>query len=390
MKRTSICFFYFIILFFGKANGFSIQPNVSISFQLNKSVSGEWLYYGKSWLGSRLNDSVQIQNGSCHVNIYINKGQGDLYKFRIGDKETVDDLVFFVDPPENIRITASGGGFKNLRFSSNFHSLEDWNSYYKTVIVPLQALRSDFNKSALGDSTSWKEWRDAFHENITVTKEWIKAHPSSILGSAILVQNYNEDRMDFPADTIIYYAKLRKPRRQQDKAEQKLASLVKDLTDSKYRADMVKVEKSAVLTIGKPAPDFTIPDTAGIAVSLHDFRGKYILLNFWGSWCHACRYENPKIVAAFKQYKDKNFTVISVGLEASKDTWMQAIKKDELGQWTNVSELSYYNGKIAKAYQLQGAPYTFLIAPDGTMVTAGIGTPALDNALAKVRMIFNQ
>lgn len=119
--------------------------------------------------------------------------------------------------------------------------------------------------------------------------------------------------------------------------------------------------------LGSDALEFTQADPTGKPVSLSSFRGKYVLIDFWASWCKPCRMENPNVVEAYNKYKDKNFTILGVSLDREKDAWVKAIEKDGL-TWTQVSDLQYWNNEAAVLYHVQGIPQNFLIDPNGKIV----------------------
>jgi peroxiredoxin len=131
------------------------------------------------------------------------------------------------------------------------------------------------------------------------------------------------------------------------------------------------------------AVDFTMPDVNGKPVSLSSFRGKYVLVDFWASWCGPCREENPNVVAAYNQFKNKNFTILGVSLDQNKDAWVKAIQHDGL-DWTQVSDLKYWNNEAAVKYGVNSIPYNFLIDPDGNIVAESIRGSELFSTLSKV------
>jgi len=138
--------------------------------------------------------------------------------------------------------------------------------------------------------------------------------------------------------------------------------------------------------IGTIAPDFTQTDTAGVNVSLHDFRGKYVLIDFWASWCKPCRKENPFVVQAFNRYKNKGFTIISVSLDApgAKDKWLQAIEADGIGGWPQLSDLNFWDNAVSKLYGIRSIPMNFLVDPRGIIVAKELRGDALENKLQQI------
>ena len=137
--------------------------------------------------------------------------------------------------------------------------------------------------------------------------------------------------------------------------------------------------------VGKQAPEFSLPDANGKLVSLSSFKGKYVLVDFWASWCEPCRNENPNVVKAFNKFKGKNFTILGVSLDkpGEKDQWLKAVTNDHLA-WTQVSDLKYWDSAVVPMYGLEGIPYNVLIDPQGMVIGEGLRARALESKLAEV------
>jgi peroxiredoxin len=144
-----------------------------------------------------------------------------------------------------------------------------------------------------------------------------------------------------------------------------------------------QIDDAKVGAIGSEAVAFTQNDTTGKPVSLESFRGKYVLIDFWASWCRPCRMENPTVVAAFHKFKDKNFTVLGVSLDKTREPWIEAIKEDKLA-WTQVSDLKFWQNEVAMKYKVQGIPQNFLVGPDGKIVGKNLRGPQLESKLCEL------
>ncbi|HXK81924.1 MAG TPA: TlpA disulfide reductase family protein [Bacteroidales bacterium] len=140
--------------------------------------------------------------------------------------------------------------------------------------------------------------------------------------------------------------------------------------------------------IGDLAPEIELKTPEGETVKLSSLRGKLVLIDFWASWCGPCRRENPLVLKAYKEYKDKNFSIgkgfsiYGVSLDKSREQWIAGINKDSL-IWTNVSDLQYWNSSPVKEYGVRSIPANFLIDKDGVIIAKNLRGTRLEETLKK-------
>ena len=135
--------------------------------------------------------------------------------------------------------------------------------------------------------------------------------------------------------------------------------------------------------VGQQAPEISLPDVSGKEIKLSSFKGKYVLVDFWASWCGPCRRENPNVVKAYNKYKDKNFTILGVSLDEEKDQWQKAIQNDGL-TWTQISDLKYWSSVVVPLYHIEGIPYNVLVDPNGKIIEENLRGLMLDVKLEKI------
>ncbi len=143
------------------------------------------------------------------------------------------------------------------------------------------------------------------------------------------------------------------------------------------------VESMRSLAIGAIAPEIALPNQNGQLVTLSSLKGKYVLIDFWAAWCRPCRIENPNVVRVYNQYSDRNFEILGVSLDRTKEAWLKAIEQDAL-PWIHISDLKFWNSIAAKTYQISSIPATYLIDPEGKIIAKNLRGSSLEAKLKKI------
>ena len=349
----------------GKVGAFNAPARVYLIYQLG---------------ANRVIDSAQISNGSFNF-----KGQivNPTPAFLVIDRKgaglnaldsTVDNLSLFIDKGEFAVTSPDSVAKAQITGSKINDDNKKLMAQLKPLIAQAQKLRAE-ESGASPSQQNTAEFQNAMqakHKELQVAEKatlklFILANPDSYL--SLLALNSVGGPSPDPAELDPLY----------DSLSQRL----KDTETAKVFKKSLDVLRNTA--IGVMAPDFSQNDVNGAPVKLSSFRGKYVLLDFWASWCGPCRQENPNVVKVYNKYKDKNFTILSVSLDKAdgRNAWIEAIKNDGL-TWTQVSDLKFWNNQVAALYAITSIPANFLIDPNGKIIARDLRGDDLETKLGEV------
>lgn len=360
MKRL----FWLLCLFAG-FEGMAQQPFVIKGEMKNIKDTFTYIYMNYRVGSDYKMDSAQVKDGKYELKGSFEEAQ--LVRLRAayidiapGKKRAISfkrDISSVFIGPGTVKVTSTDS-FANIsvKGSAIHDAYLDLQSKLKVVNDKQEALSKEYTalrmkKDEAGMKALEAKFDELDVEGKKIYKEYALANPKSPIALYAVGQFAG---WDINADEV-------------EPLFNALPAAVKAQPSAKELEEKIGIAKKT--GIGKFAMDFTQNDTLGNPVTLSSFKGKYLLVDFWASWCGPCRAENPNVVKAFNQYKDKGFTILGVSLDQpnAKDKWIKAIHDDQL-TWTHVSDLQYWKNAVAVQYGIQAIPQNLLIDKEGKII----------------------
>lgn len=333
-----------------------------------------------------------VNNLPTHVDSAVLDGSGkgtfslpvmplDFYRIAFNDQEQV---ILTLDSLDEMSFSAKAGdllGSAKVEGSKAATSLMDFLQEADRIDNARNALRSTLQNEP-GNTSALDEFNALSRKMEDLVRRSIADHPG------LPVQYFAVTRLDVQKD-LASYQKVRDDLRG-PMASSAIYTAFRDNVDraeKEIAAMKAQEERMAamdnLLAIGAEAPDIEQQTPEGKTFSLAQLRGKYVLIDFWASWCKPCRIENPNVKKVYAKYNKKGFEILGVSLDRSQDAWIAAIQQDGL-PWKHVSDLAFWNNAAAQQYGVNSIPYTVLVDPEGRILAKGLRGAGLESKLEEI------
>jgi thiol-disulfide isomerase/thioredoxin len=331
-----------------KDTSYSINVNLKGvedgTIYLTQRKNGEWLKLDSADVSAAINFNGNIDFPEMYY-LSIKDKRGNIPVFVDAAKIIVDGHI---DSVRQVKITGSPAQDELAEFSEQTKVFDDQlQKIYKDYRVAYEEKNEELKNQLEKKMETLNEGK------IDFTFEYVLEHNASVVSAFLALQNN-------------YYFEL-------DQLDSITSGFDPSIDQSTYVQELkARVEVLQSVAIGKPYIDFTMNNTEGVAVEFSSLLSdKYILVDFWASWCGPCRRENPNVVAVFNDYKNKGFDVIGISLDKDKDKWLEAIESDKL-TWSHVSDLKYWSNSAAKLYGVNSIPHSILLDKDGVIIAKNL------------------
>lgn len=354
MKKKNLLSNMLLVLLSVLSNTAWTQNNIELSGQL-KGLAGATVKIGYSKDGVFKTDSLKASND-------VFTWKADLFDPQVMSVTIGHSSYSFYAQPGHIRLTGVKDSIQTYQISGSQmqEDAKTFSDYIKDLIDQQDSLYVGFAKLSDEEKAVIKRKRSGLDERRkSRANQFIADHPKSFY-SLHLITLYNADYADIKS---LY---------------EKLDESIKQSNSGKKLVQRLEVLKKSM--VGTQMIDFKQNDVNGKTVSLKSFRGKYILVDFWASWCGPCRAENPNILKAFNAYKEKGFTVIGISLDNNAANWKKAIRDDKM-PWTQLSDLKGWKNEVASYFGIQSVPSNLLIDPSGKIIARDLRGAMLENKL---------